>query len=76
MIYHLAPDDHAVIIVLNKFVDESGKSYYGAQRAMYVQIYYGKKKCYLPIINGQLGDIAWNPNSNDFVVISGNQPAT
>ena len=36
VIYHLAPDDHAVIIVLNKFVDESGKSYYGAQRAMYV----------------------------------------
>ena len=76
VIFHLAPDDHAVIIEMNQYVDESGQSYYGAQRALFVQIYHGKRKGYLPVIDGQLGDISWNPSSADFILISGNQPAT
>ena len=57
-------------------MDKSGKSYYGSQRLLFIQIIGGKKKTEIPLIDGQLGDVAWNPNSCDFIVISGNQPAT
>lgn len=71
-----APNGSAVIIWSQSFVDSTGKSYYGEHSLTFTQLHGGTQRTKIPVFNAQVADVAWSPRSEDFIVISGSQPAT
>jgi len=71
-----AKDGHAILVWSKNFADTSGKSYYGQHSLQYVQIFGGRERQFVPIFNDNIHDVAWTPNGEQFIVISGTQPAT
>jgi len=70
-----APDGHAVIIWASFDVDSTGQNYYGQHDLRYVQLGGGNKRSKVAVFDSQVSDVAWSPDSQDFIVISGKQPA-
>ena len=56
--------------------DSTGKSYYGEHSLQYVQIFGGKDRQFVPVFENMIQDLAWVPSGDQFIVISGTQPAT
>lgn len=73
--FNFAPDGHAVIIWAQFDVDHTGQSYYGQHDLRYVQLGGGNKRSKIAVFDNQISDVAWSPDSKDFIVISGKQPA-
>lgn len=73
--YVFAPNGHAVIIWSQNVVDTTGQSYYGNHDLRYVQLGGGNKRSKIAVFDSQVSDVAWSPDSEDFIVISGKQPA-
>lgn len=42
----------------------------------YVQIFGGRERQHVPVFDNLIQDIAWVPTGQNFIVVSGNQPAT
>ena len=53
-------------------VDKSGKSYYGSHYLKYICIYGGNKRSKVAVFDNQVLDVKWSPDSENFIVISGN----
>jgi uncharacterized protein with WD repeat len=70
-----APDGHAVIVWTQFVVDNTGQSYYGKHDLRYVQLGGGNKRSKIAVFDNQVSDVAWSPDCEDFIVISGKQPA-
>lgn len=70
-----APNGHAVIVWCQYIVDKTGQSYYGNHDLRYVQLGGGNKRSKVAVFDSQVHDVAWSPDSEDFIVISGKQPA-
>ncbi len=70
-----APNGHAVIIWASFDVDNTGENYYGQHDLRYVQLGGGNKRSKVAVFDTQVSDVAWSPDSADFIVISGKQPA-
>lgn len=75
MDFIFAPNGHAVIIWTQHVVDNTGQSYYGKHDLRYVQLGGGNKRSKVAVFDNQVSDVAWSPDSEDFIVISGKQPA-
>lgn len=75
MNYMFAPNGHAVIIWTQHIVDQTGQSYYGNHDLRYVQLGGGNKRSKVAVFDNQVHDVSWSPDSEDFIVISGIQPA-
>jgi uncharacterized protein with WD repeat len=75
MDFVFAKSGHAVIVWTQFVVDNTGKSYYGKHDLRYVQLGGGNKRSKVAVFDDQVSDVAWAPDSEDFVVISGIQPA-
>lgn len=73
--YVFAPNGHAVIVWAQENVDKTGQSYYGNHDLRYVQLGGGNKRSKVAVFDNQVHDVAWSPDSEDFIVISGIQPA-
>lgn len=73
--YVFALNGHAVIIWTQHVVDTTGQSYYGNHDLRYVQLGGGNKRSKIAVFDNQVSDVAWSPDSEDFIVISGKQPA-
>mmetsp|Transcript_86 Transcript_86/g.92 ORF Transcript_86/g.92 Transcript_86/m.92 type:complete len:406 (-) Transcript_86:10-1227(-) len=75
MDFVFAPNGHAAIVWCQFVVDSTGQSYYGQHDLRYVQLGGGNKRSKLAVFDNQVSDVAWSPDSKDFIVISGKQPA-
>ncbi|EGR33544.1 hypothetical protein IMG5_049810 [Ichthyophthirius multifiliis] len=69
-----SPDGNNVCILTQAIHDQTGNSYYG-QTIMLYYAFNSKKLLIIPTIEGPAHDFAWNPNSEDFMIISGYMPA-
>lgn len=63
---------HACLIWSQNLHDTSGKSYYGEHSLQYVQIHGGRDRQHVPVFDSMIQDVAWLPNGESFIVISGN----
>lgn len=75
MNYVFAPNGHAVVVWTQNVVDKTGQSYYGNHDLRYVQLGGGNKRSKVAVFDNQVHDVVWSPDSEDFTVISGKQPA-
>jgi len=64
-------DGHAILIWSSNLTDDSGKSYYGEHSLQYVQIFGGRERSHVPVFDDIIHDVAWVPNGEQFIVISG-----
>ncbi len=71
---HWAPDGSAALIQTGNFHDESGNSYYGQSNLQFFNTS-DKKINQVHFHDGPLHDVAWSPDSNNFVIVSGFMPA-
>lgn len=70
-----SPDGTSTLIQTSTLHDETGNSYYGLHKLMYFNPEQKKlTQVYCP--QGPIHDVAWSPNSKNFIVISGFMPAT
>lgn len=69
-----SPTGENLLIWTQTTHDETGKSYYGEHQVFY---YNPEKKALksVPTYEGPIHDVAWNPNGQNFIVISGYMPA-
>lgn len=70
-----APNGEKCLIWCQTLHDETGKSYYGEHQLYYFHVEQ-QKFCKVPKGDGPVHDVAWNPNSSEFVLLSGFMPAT
>lgn len=56
-------------------MDSSGKSYYGEHSCQYIQLEGGKQRVFVPVFDSLIQDLVWSPSGEQFIVISGMQPA-
>lgn len=73
--YVFAPNGHAVVVWTQNIVDKTGQSYYGNHDLRYVQLGGGNKRSKVAVFDSQVHDVKWSPDSEDFIVVSGKQPA-
>jgi uncharacterized protein with WD repeat len=71
-----APSGHAILVWSQSLNDTTGKSYYGEHSLQYVRIHKGKTRAYIPVFDDQMQDVQWTADGKDFIVVSGQQPAT
>ena len=67
---------YAALIWSQNLNDTTGKSYYGEHSLQYVQIFGGRDRQHVPVFENMIQDVAWTPSAEQFIVISGMQPAT
>jgi len=41
-----------------------------------VRIHKGKNRHFIPVFDNQIQDVQWTPTGKEFIVVSGQQPAT
>lgn len=71
-----APSGHAILVWAQNLNDSSGKSYYGEHNLQYIRVHKGKTRCFIPIFDNQIQDVKWTHSGENFLVVSGQQPAT
>mmetsp|Transcript_13265 Transcript_13265/g.20765 ORF Transcript_13265/g.20765 Transcript_13265/m.20765 type:complete len:276 (+) Transcript_13265:719-1546(+) len=71
-----SPSGHAILVWSQNLNDSSGKSYYGEHSLQYIKIHKGKNRSFLPVFDNQVQDVAWLSDGSEFIVVSGQQPAT
>jgi translation initiation factor 2A len=68
-----SPNGQNLLVWAQTFTDKTGQSYYGEHVLLYLDM---TKKVLrrVPTYKGPIHDVAWNPNSLEFIVISGFMP--
>ncbi|KAH8100320.1 translation initiation factor eIF-2A [Cristinia sonorae] len=65
-----------VLVLTQTDVDQNNKSYYGETGGLYLLSASGTFDCRVPLDkDGPVHDLAWSPNSKEFVVVYGFMPA-
>jgi len=69
-----SPAGKHLLIWAQTFTDKTGQSYYGEHMLLYLDM---NKKALrrVPTYKGPIHDVAWNPNGQEFIAISGFMPA-
>jgi len=65
---------HNLLIWAQTFTDKTGQSYYGEHILFYLD-WTKKVLRRVPTYKGPIHDVAWNPNGQEFIAISGFMPA-
>lgn len=71
---YFSPDGCNLIVMMQTFHDETGKSYYG-QSTLYIFKKGATSFKKIPTTEGPIHDISWSPDSQHFIIISGFMPA-
>ena len=66
---------HAALVWSQNLTDSTGKSYYGEHSLQYVQIFGGRDRQHVPVFQNMIQDVAWLDSGEQFILISGTQPA-
>jgi len=69
-----SPAGKHLLIWAQTFTDKTGQSYYGEHMLLYLDM---NKRALrrVPTYKGPIHDVAWNPNGQEFIAISGFMPA-
>jgi uncharacterized protein with WD repeat len=70
------PTGHSFLIWGQNLNDSTGKSYYGEHNLQFVRLVGGAKTVVVPAFDNQIQDVQWTSDGNQFIVVSGQQPAT